>query len=622
MLDKNYITGIVLIFAILIGFSVYNSPSEAELAKAKKTQDSLDLVALKQQEAKIKLAPVQTASPTTNLNLLSDSAKQQLLTEQFGVFAALSTGQNKSVFIENEFIKVTLHTKGARVADVELKKYKDYKKNPLHLSNPDSSKFSLTFPAQNRIIKTDSLYFTPLLKDLGSKKIIELKAEISPTQYILYKYSLDKETYKLDFSIQLAGLQNIIPFNTNQIELSWMVKALQQEKSKSNEANVTSIFYTFMDGEMDNLSETSDDKQTIQNRIKWVSFKQAYFCSALIYPNGFDKPTDLETIALGDSSKFTKQLSASFTLPYKHNNVETYDLSFYYGPNHHQTLSALGLGLEKQINLGWGIVRWVNQYAVIPIFNFLSRFDLNMGIVILLMTIILKTVLFPLTYKAYLSSAKMKVLKPEMDELNAKYEKEDPLKKQQAVMALYRKAGVNPLGGCIPMLLQLPILLAMFRFFPTSIELRQKAFLWADDLSSYDTILNLPFMIPVYGDHVSLFTILMTVSTIIYTRMNSGQFAGNAQMEQMKWIMYLMPVLFMFTLNSYASGLSYYYFIANMLTFSIQYGMKLAVDEDKIHKKIQENKIKPQNNKKSKWQQKLEDIQKQQAQIAKQKGKK
>jgi YidC/Oxa1 family membrane protein insertase len=223
-------------------------------------------------------------------------------------------------------------------------------------------------------------------------------------------------------------------------------------------------------------------------------------------------------------------------------------MSFYYGPNHHQTLSALGVGLEKQINLGWGIVRWVNQYAVIPIFNFLSRFDLNMGIVILLMTIILKTVLFPLTYKAYLSSAKMKVLKPEMDELNAKYEKEDPLKKQQAVMALYRKAGVNPLGGCIPMLLQLPILLAMFRFFPTSIELRQKAFLWADDLSSYDTILNLPFMIPVYGDHVSLFTILMTVSTIIYTRMNSGQFAGNAQMEQMKWIMYLMPILFMFTL--------------------------------------------------------------------------
>jgi YidC/Oxa1 family membrane protein insertase len=461
-----------------------------------------------------------------------------------------------------------------------------------------------------------------LLKDLGSKKIIELKAEISPTQYILYKYSLDKETYKLDFSIQLAGLQNIIPFNTNQIELSWMVKALQQEKSKSNEASVTSIFYTFMDGEMDNLSETSDDKQTIQNRIKWVSFKQAYFCSALINPNGFEKPTDLETIALGDSSKFTKQLSASFTLPYKHNNLETYDMSFYYGPNHHQTLSALGVGLEKQINLGWGIVRWVNQYAVIPIFNFLSRFDLNMGIVILLMTIILKTVLFPLTYKAYLSSAKMKVLKPEMDELNAKYEKEDPLKKQQAVMALYRKAGVNPLGGCIPMLLQLPILLAMFRFFPTSIELRQKAFLWADDLSSYDTILNLPFMIPVYGDHVSLFTILMTVSTIIYTRMNSGQFAGNAQMEQMKWIMYLMPILFMFTLNSYASGLSYYYFIANMLTFSIQYGMKLAVDEDKIHKKIQENKIKPQNNKKSKWQQKLEDIQKQQAQIAKQKGKK
>lgn len=622
MLDKNYIIGIVLIFAILIGASVYNSPSEAELAKAQKTKDSIELVELKKRE-EIKLAQQKNQAIAVPVAaVLSDSLKSTLKLEQYGVFANLAEGESKNMVLENELLKVTLSTKGARVADVELKKYKDFRKKPLHLLQGDSSQFSLTFPVQNKIIKTDSLYFVPTVSESNTKKNIEFRAAINPSQYISYNYSLDKETYKLDFSIKLVGMQNLIPFNTNQLELNWMIKAIQQEKSRSTESSVTSVFYTFMDGEMDNLKETEADKESIQNRIKWVSFKQPYFCSALIYPTGFEKPTELEVSPMGDSSKFTKQMSASFSLPYKHNGSEVYDMSFYYGPNHHKTLSSLNVGLEKQINLGWGIVRWVNQYAVIPIFNFLSRFDLNMGIVILLMTIIIKTVLFPLTYKAYLSSAKMKVLKPEMDELNAKYEKEDPLKKQQATMALYRKAGVNPLGGCIPVLLQLPILLAMFRFFPTSIELRQQAFLWADDLSSYDTILNLPFMIPVYGNHVSLFTILMTVSTIIYTRMNSSQFSGNAQMEQMKWIMYLMPILFMFTLNSYASGLSYYYFIANMLTFSIQYGMKLAVDEDKIHKQIQENKKKPESNKKSKFQQKLEEISKQQAIAAKQKQKK
>jgi YidC/Oxa1 family membrane protein insertase len=272
------------------------------------------------------------------------------------------------------------------------------------------------------------------------------------------------------------------------------------------------------------------------------------------------------------------------------------------------------------LNLGWGIIGWINLYAIIPIFNILTNFNINMGIVILLMCLIIKIVILPLTYKAYLSSAKMKVLKPEMDEINVKFEKEDPMKKQQAIMALYRKAGVNPLGGCIPLLLQLPILLAVLRFFPASIELRQKAFLWAADLSSYDSIFTLPFTIPMYGDHVSLFTLLMTASTIIYTRMNSSQFSGNAQMEQMKWMMYLMPLIFMFSLNSYSSGLTYYYFIANMMTFGIQYLMKLSVNEEAIHRKIQENKKKPV--KKSRFQQKLEEMTKQQQALQQQARKK
>jgi YidC/Oxa1 family membrane protein insertase len=277
-------------------------------------------------------------------------------------------------------------------------------------------------------------------------------------------------------------------------------------------------------------------------------------------------------------------------------------MSFYFAPNHYQTLKSYELGMEKLVPLGWGIFGWVNKFLVIPIFNFLNQFDLNYGIIILILTIVIKLMLLPLTYKAYLSTAKMKVLKPEVEEIQAKH-KEDPMKSQQEMMAMYRKAGVNPLGGCLPMLLQMPILIAMFRFFPASIELRQESFLWADDLSTYDSILNLPFTIPFYGDHVSLFTILMTVSTIIYTHMNMQMTAQN---PQMKWIMYLMPVMFLGIFNNFSSGLSYYYFLANVISFGQQYLFKLAVNEDAIHAKIQENKKKPQT--KSKFQQKLEQM--------------
>ena len=297
-------------------------------------------------------------------------------------------------------------------------------------------------------------------------------------------------------------------------------------------------------------------------------------------------------------------------------------MSMYFGPNHYKTLKQYDLALEKQIPLGWGIFGWVNRFCVIPVFNFLSGFNLNYGIIILILTVLIKIVLLPLTYKAYLSTAKMKVLKPEVDEINLKFGTDDPMKKQQTVMALYRKAGVNPLGGCLPMLLQMPILIAMFRFFPSSIELRQQPFLWATDLSTYDSIYNFGFEIPFYGDHVSLFTLLMTVSTIIYTRMNNQLTGDNPQMAQMKWIMYLMPIVFLGVFNNYAAGLSYYYFLANMLTFGQQWLIKRFVDEDAIHRKIQENKKKPESAKKSSFQQKLETMAKQQQQRALQNGKK
>jgi YidC/Oxa1 family membrane protein insertase len=330
--------------------------------------------------------------------------------------------------------------------------------------------------------------------------------------------------------------------------------------------------------------------------------KQQFFTQVLVAESGFDKPTRLETVAGLEGENFVKQMNISLTLPYNHGVKESFPMHFYFGPNHVQYLKRAGDDLEKQIPLGWGIFGWVNRFIVIPIFNFLNGFNWNYGIIILVLTIAIKLMLLPLTFKAYLSQAKMKVLRPEIEEIQGKH-KEDPMKMQQEMLGLYKKAGVSPLGGCLPMLLQLPILIAMFRFFPQSIELRQESFLWADDLSTYDSILDLPFKIWGYGDHVSLFTLLMTVSTLLITMVNSQTTMTN---PQMKWMMYLMPIIFLGVFNNYSAGLSYYYFLANIISIGQQFLFKSFVDDDEIHRKIQENKKRPQSQTKSKFQQRLE----------------
>jgi YidC/Oxa1 family membrane protein insertase len=380
----------------------------------------------------------------------------------------------------------------------------------------------------------------------------------------------------------------------------------------------TGIQYQYSaDKEVDYLSFTSDDEEKINARLNWVAFKQQFFSAIIIAKDGFEKPTNLVS-EKNEKSKYIKDLSAQFELPYLHKTNEQLNFQFYFGPNHYKTLKAYNSGFEELIPLGWGIFGWVNQYIIINIFDFLSKYMSNYGLIILLLTIIIKLALSPFTYKAYLSQAKMKVLKPEIDKITEKHKKKDPMKSQQETMALYRKAGVNPMGGCLPMLFQFPILIAMFRFFPASIELRQKSFLWADDLSSYDSIMSLPWDIPFYGDHVSLFTLLMTVSTIMYTRMNSQSMGG--QMEQMKWIMYLMPIMFLGFFNNYAAALSYYYFLANIFTFSQQYFMKRFIDEDALLAQLEANKKKPEKPK-SKFQKKLENMQRKQEQQMKKRGK-
>jgi YidC/Oxa1 family membrane protein insertase len=417
----------------------------------------------------------------------------------------------------------------------------------------------------------------------------------------------------IGYTVNFVGMEQYIAMNTKEMNIDWKARLHRMEKSLENEKLNTTIHFRHSDAEVDYLKESKDDEQIINTRVKWVSFKQQFFSTTLIAGDMFQNARMKKTREPEKEQNYIDYMEATLSLPFNPATDKQLDMSFYFGPNKYNIMRKYKLDLERQIPLGWSffLMQWINRFAVLPVFNFLEGFNLNYGIIILILTILLKIVLFPIAYKTYLSSAKMKLLKPEIDEIGTKFpKKEDAMKKQQATMALYKKAGVNPMAGCVPMLLQFPILLAMFRFFPASIELRQEAFLWAEDLSSYDSVLDLPFTIPFYGDHVSLFTLLMTISTIIYTKINNDMMSTGNQMPGMKTMMYLMPIMFLGFFNSFASGLSYYYLLANLLTFAQMYMIKGFVNEAKLHAQIQENKKKPV--KKSNFQKKLEDMAKNQ----------
>jgi len=584
--DKNSLIGFVLMALILIVFNTFFFPDPTEIKPTPSTEkESNKNISIEKSESeKTSKFNTNTETETNYSSFLKTNIKEEIFQT-----------------IENEKIKVKISNKGGRIRSVILKEYKTSEGLPLDLFDSDSSRFNLQFTTGD-YINTADLYF--LAKQVQNS--VSMRLEFSKEQYIEYVYTLDDD-YIVDFDINIVGMQDIIPSAVNYMNLEWQMKTPQTEKSKSNQDMYTGIQHQYTsDKEVDYLSFTSTDKEKISARLNWVAFKQQFFSAIFIAKDGFNKPTYLTSVK-SEGSRFIKDLSAKFELPYKHKINETLQFQFYFGPNHYNTLSAYNSGFEELIPLGWGIFGWVNQYLIIPIFDFLSKFGFNYGIIILLLTLIIKLGLSPFTYKAFLSQAKMKVLKPEIDKINEKLKGKEPMKVQQETMALYRKAGVNPMGGCLPMLFQIPILFAMFQFFPASIELRQKSFLWADDLSTYDSIYDLGFEIPFYGDHISLFTLLMTISTLLYTRMNSSMATG--QMAQMKWMMYLMPVMFLGFFNNYAAGLSYYYFLANMFTFSQQYFMKRFIDEDAILTQLEENKKKPAKPK-SKFQKKLEAMQK------------
>jgi YidC/Oxa1 family membrane protein insertase len=634
-MDRNTIVGVALIFLILIGFSYFNRPSDEQVAAAKRQRDSIEMVRIENEKkivAEKQQEEIQAAITASAENDSLVSEEENARKEKFGVFAEASTGKEKFYVIENNLMKVTFSNKGGRIYSVELKNYKTYDGKPLMLFEGNTSKFGLNFFAQNRSLETQSFYFTPsdsvnvvlngpAIKigqegnekfnsaNKGDSKSFSMRLPAGDGKYLEYNYTLAYNSYLIGFEVNTKGLSNIVSSTGGFLNLNWNVNLPRQEKqSQYGEDNYSTIYYKYPDEDVEKISYSKSETERLATRTKWISFKQLFFSSTLIAEDAFPN-ADIKTEFTKEDPKYLGVFNADIALPYEGKDSESVKMKFFFGPNHYNTLKQYDLSLERLVNLGYAIVRPVNKYIVIPVFNFLRKYIDNFGIIILLLTIFIKMIIFPFTYKSYQSQAKMKALKPEMDEINEKYGKDKPMDKQQAVMALYKKAGVNPMGGCLPMLFQFPVLIAMFFFFPTSIELRQESFLWATDLSTYDSIMTLPFTIPFYGNHVSLFCLLMTITTIISTWLNS-QTQNTDAMPGMKTMMYIMPIMFLFILNSYSSGLSYYYFLANVITIGQTYAFRFMIDEQKIRAQILINKKKPVV--KSKFQQKLEDMAKQQ----------
>lgn len=631
-MDRNTVIGIVLIFAILIGFTYLNSPSQEEIEAAKRQQDSIAQVeAIRAQElaAQAQMNEMEKSLAAENNQQADSGVVASDVRDKFGAFAEAASGDEEFITLENNLMKLTISTKGGKIYSVELKGYQTYDSLPLILFEGDDNLFGFNFFAQNRSIRTDDLFFTPSVsqKQLvvsgpevkvgklgrekyneengGESKSLAMRLNAGEGRYVEYNYTLKHNSYLVGFDVNSVGMNQLLSQNTNYLNFNWAFAAPRQErKSQYGEDRYTTISYKYFEDDVEKLKTAKTSEETLKTKVKWVSLKQLFFNSTIIADEAF--PTaDVRYEYLEDDPNYVGRYFTDIALPYDGNQQENHHLEFYFGPNHYNTLKQYDLSLERLIDLGYAIVRPVNKWLIIPVFNFLRKYIDNFGIIILLLTIFIKMIVFPFTYKSYISQAKMRALKPEIDELNEKFGKDKAMEKQQATMALYKKAGVNPMGGCLPMLLQFPILIAMFFFFPTSIELRQESFLWATDLSSYDSILNLPFTIPIYGDHVSLFCLLMTVTTIFSTKMNS-QAASSQQMPGMQTMMYIMPVMFLFILNNYSAGLSYYYFLANLITIGQMYLFRTMIDEDKIRMQLQANKKKSGPVKKSNFQKRLE----------------
>ena len=631
-----------MIFAIFVGFSIYNnnrlnkgfekavSVAEASYAKGdletarteyydalKFKANQPDVIAkINEINLKLGIVPGQAKIDTVTTQKSKNEIPAKPIAgttsdnNQYGVFAKTAEGKNEFITLENNKIELKISLKGGRVFSARLKDFKTFDSKPLILFSGDSTVFGFNFfTSDNKAVQTSNLYFKPVSEQKSyivssSPQSVSLRLMADSVRYIEYRYTLAPGRYMVDFNVTFKSMEGIIASNQNNLTLDWKMYIPQQEKGRQNEENYSTIKYKYYQDDVDGLRlrSTKDEKVDITTKLSWIAFQDQFFSSVIVTDDFFLNAAVTSTRTL-TSSKYIRFYTSEVGVPFNQGSENAIKMKLYFGPNSIPILKKEGLQLDRIVFLGKNIIGWINRFIIIPIFNILQKYISSYGIIILILTIIIKIVLFPLTFKSYQSTAKMQVLKPMVDELGKKFpKKEDAMKKQQATMDLYKRAGVNPMGGCLPMLLQMPILFAMFRFFPVSIELRQEHFLWATDLSTYDSILNLPFMIPMYGNHVSLFTLLMTASTLLTMKM-TGSSPGSDQ-PGMKMMMYMMPVMFMLILNNFSSGLTYYYFLANILTYAQNMISKRFIDAGSVLATLEENKKKPL--KKSKWQQRLE----------------
>jgi len=639
-MDKNTIAGFLLIALVVIGFSLFNRPSEEDLAKEQQYKDSIQQVQARQAELESQIQdsipqPVKEESTVNNFfGTHSSQPSDSTSTDSVTVIEKSEIIEEKIVSLENELLKIDFSTKGAQMVSAQLKDYKTYEGDSLYLFNNDAD-FSLELENRSSLrLYTSDAVFIPVKTDNSS--VLTMRLNYYENQYIDFIYSLPPESYMLKLDIQLVGMNDVLSRSSReQFIFTWRQDLRRKEKSIENEQRYSRIYYKNAGQDVEELSESKNVKEEISTPVKWVAFKDQFFASAIIADYSFDISV-MESKKIEASETYLKQYKATlYTTPVLENDGSlNAGFRYFLGPLKYSMLkdyddgvkdAGQQLDLDKLVPLGWTLFRWVNQYFVIPLFNLLTKTGWNMGIIILLLTIIVKIIISPLTYKSFKSSAKMRVLKPQVDEINAKYPKqEQSVERQRATMDLYGKAGVNPMSGCVPMLLQMPILIALFSFFPSAIELRQESFLWATDLSTYDSIIswsaNIPLISSWLGNHISLFCLLMTATNIVYTKFNmDATNTGQQQMPGMKWMMYLMPLIFLFVLNNYPSGLTYYYFLSLLITILMTLGFRFAINEEKLLAQLEANKKKPK--KKSGFMARLEEAQRVQQQQAKEQAK-
>ena len=638
-MDKKSIIGIAVVALLFFGFAYFNTQEQ------KKYQEEMAAWQAYQDSVALATRPVVPAADSVALTAggqdpeqAAEAARERRVAALGEYLAAARDAEEELFVVENDVMAVTFSTRGGQIRDVLLKDYTKYaprgeRNIPVSLMDPATARFDLSFFVKNGLnnvkVNTMEYVFTPSAVETTADgaKAVRMRLPISETaaleyEYLIYDTKAPARDYLVDFDVRLVNMAAEMA-NQTSIGIDWSNTSYQNERGFKNENMYTTVAYRFPgESSIEELSMSDEERsKEITTSVNWVAFKQQYFSSVFIAPQNFSY-ADVGFTTAQPGSGYIKDFSARMTVPYTAQTTG-YDFAFYFGPNKYSILKKVGdtdaadgdLYLERLIPLGWGIFGWINRWCVIPVFDFLRNYIPSFGVIILILAVLIRLVISPLTYKSYVSMAKMRLIKPQVDELAKKYPKqEDAMKRQQATMELYRKAGINPMGGCIPMLIQMPILIAMFRFFPASIELRGQSFLWAGDLSSYDSVLNLPFSIPFYGDHVSLFALLMALSTFGYSYYSYQQTASSQpQMAGMKFMMlYLMPLMLLFWFNDYSSGLCYYYLLSNLLTIGQTLIIRRMVDDTKIQAIMQANAARKSNGKKSKFQQRYEELLRQQ----------